>query len=43
MGRNSMDATRREATTETALASARTRLTDPALAERLDTLRTASS
>ncbi len=43
MGRNAMDATRRGATTETALASARTRLADPKLADRLDLLRNASS
>jgi NTE family protein len=42
MGRNAMDATRREATTEAALASARNRLADPKLADRLDTLRRAS-
>jgi hypothetical protein len=38
-----MDATRRETTTEAALASARTRLADPKLADRLDLLRNASS
>jgi NTE family protein len=43
MGRNAMDATRREATTEVALASARKRLGDPKLADRLATLRRASS
>ena len=43
MGRNAMDATRREATTEAALVSARTRLADPSLADRLDVLRNASS
>ena len=43
MGRNAMDATRRKATVETALASARERLADPKLADRLDLLRSASS
>ena len=43
MGRNPMDARRRPATTEAALASARTRLADPELAERLALLRAASS
>jgi len=43
MGRNPMDAGRRAATTEAALASAHARLADPALAERLELLRTASS
>lgn len=43
MGRNAMDATRRTATTEAALVSARTRLVDPSLAERLEVLRSASS
>jgi NTE family protein len=43
MGRNPMDADRRSATTEAALASARARLADPALAERLELLKAASS
>ena len=43
MGRNAMDATRRAPTTEAALASARKRLADPKLADRLDHLRAASS
>jgi NTE family protein len=42
MGRNSMDASRREATTEAALASARARLQDPAVADRIETLRSSS-
>ncbi len=42
MGRNPMDAARREATTESALASARERLADPAVAERLAILREVS-
>lgn len=43
MGRNAMDATRRAATTNAALASARTRLADPQVAERLGLLRAASN
>jgi NTE family protein len=43
MGRNAMDAKRREATTEAALASTRARLSDPQLADRIDVLRGASS
>lgn len=42
MGRNAMDARRRSATTTAALASARERLADPRVAERLDLLRAAS-
>jgi hypothetical protein len=42
MGRNPMDPARRAATTETALASARERLVNPELAERLELLREAS-
>jgi len=42
MGRNPMDAGRRAATTDAALASARTRLADPAMAERLELLRARS-
>ncbi len=42
MGRNAMDASRREATTEAALASARARLADPAAATRLALLRSRS-
>jgi NTE family protein len=42
MGRNSMDAARRAATTEAALASARARLADPAVAARLEVLRSTS-
>lgn len=42
MGRNSMDAARRVTTTAAALASARERLRDPRVAERLDLLRAAS-
>lgn len=38
MGRNAMDPRRREATTRSALESARTRLADPAVAERLEML-----
>lgn len=40
MGRNAMDASRREATTEAALTSARARLADPTVADRLAILRT---
>jgi NTE family protein len=43
MGRNPMDAGRRDTTTEAALASTRTRLADSAVAERLDLLRQASA
>lgn len=43
MGRNAMDARRREATTRSALASTRARLTDDAVAELLVVLRRASS
>ena len=43
MGRNPMDPARRHATTEAALRSARDRLTDPAIAERLELLTAASS
>ncbi len=39
MGRNPMDPARRRATTEAALASARDRLADPAIADRLELLR----
>lgn len=42
MGQNAMDASARAATTESALTSARTRLADPAVSERLDILRAAS-
>lgn len=42
MGRNSMDEGRRAAVTESAWSSARERLADPAVAERLDMLRAAS-
>ena len=42
MGRNSMDPARREATTAAALASARARLADPEVADRLGLLRAAS-
>jgi NTE family protein len=42
MGRNPMDASRRSPTTEAALASTRRRLADPAVADRLDLLRTSS-
>jgi hypothetical protein len=42
MGRNPMDAGRRSATTDAALVSARARLADPELAERLELLRAAS-
>jgi NTE family protein len=42
MGRNSMDPARRAATTESALASARDRLADPQVAERLAILRRVS-
>ena len=42
MGRNSMDAARRVATTTSALASARERLADPHVADRLQLLRSAS-
>ena len=42
MGRNAMDTSRRAATTNAALASARTRLADPQVAERLDLLRATS-
>lgn len=42
MGRNPMDPARREATTKIALASARERLTDSQVADRLDLLRSAS-
>ena len=42
MGRNPMDASRREATTVSALASARLRLADPRVAERLELLRSAT-
>ena len=41
MGRNAMDAGRRKSTTKTALESARTRLADPSVAERLQLLRNA--
>ena len=41
MGRNAMDASRREPTTKTALESARARLADPSVAERLQLLRNA--
>jgi len=43
MGRNPMDPARRHATTEAALASARERLTDPAVAERLELLTATSN
>jgi NTE family protein len=43
MGRNPMDASRRQPTTAAALASARLRLADPRVAERLELLRTRSS
>lgn len=43
MGRNAMDASRRAATTQAALESARRRLADPILTDRLDTLRRRSS
>lgn len=43
MGRNAMDSSRRKPTTASALTSTRTRLADPALADRLDVLRAASS
>jgi NTE family protein len=43
MGRNPMDASRRQATTAAALASARDRLADPNVAERLELLGAASS
>ncbi len=42
MGRNSMDPARREGTTAAALSSARGRLADPRVAERLELLRAAS-
>lgn len=42
MGRNSMDPNRRERTTAAALASARERLADPRVAERLELLRSTS-
>ncbi len=42
MGRNPMDASRRRPTTAAALASARTRLADPAISERLELLRSVS-
>jgi NTE family protein len=42
MGRNAMDPERRRPTVESALATARERLADPALAGRLDALRAAS-
>lgn len=38
MGRNAMDATSRESTTEAALASARARLADPSVADRVEIL-----
>jgi len=43
MGRNPMDASRREATTTTALASARSRLADAAIADRLELLGASSA
>ena len=43
MGRNPMDASRREATTTAALASARSRLADAAVADRLELLRASSA
>lgn len=43
MGRNSMDPARRVATTTAALASARERLADPLVTERLELLRAASN
>jgi NTE family protein len=43
MGRNPMDSARRQATTAAALASARARLADPALTERLELLRSRST
>jgi hypothetical protein len=43
MGRNSMDPARRVATTTAALASARERLADPRVTERLELLRAASN
>jgi NTE family protein len=43
MGRNPMDASRRGATTMAALASARSRLADPAIADRLELLRASSA
>ena len=42
MGRNAMDAARREATTEAALTSARSRIVDAAVADRLEVLRAVS-
>jgi NTE family protein len=42
MGRNPMDAARRGAVTEAALASARTRLNDPSVADRVSILRSSS-
>lgn len=39
MGRNAMDSSRREATTEAALGSGRARLADPAVQDRLEILR----
>jgi NTE family protein len=42
MGRNPMDASRRESTTAASLRSARQRLADPVIAERLELLRTTS-
>jgi NTE family protein len=42
MGRNSMDPARRAGTTDAALSSARERLADPRVAERLELLRAAS-
>ena len=42
MGRNAMNAARRPATTEAALMSARSRLADPAVADRLELLRSVS-
>jgi len=39
MGRNAMDPSRREATTNTSLTTARTRLADPSVADRLEILR----
>lgn len=43
MGSNAMDPSQRAATTEAALASTRRRLADPAVADRLGTLRSASA